>query len=160
MLGEALRLGGRPAARRRVRGDELARALGITPGPELGRILAELEEASFADEIEIARRRDRARPQAARNGIGRLPLVSDPDCIFCRILAGEIPAQIVDEDERTVAFMDINPATRGHALVVPRRHSRDLLEIEPEDLRGRDRRRAAARAQNVPSGSTPTGSTC
>jgi histidine triad (HIT) family protein len=58
----------------------------------------------------------------------------DPNCIFCKILAGELPAQFVDEDERTVAFMDIAPATRGHALVIPRRHSRDLLEIEPEDL--------------------------
>lgn len=58
----------------------------------------------------------------------------DPDCVFCKIIAGEIPGQIVAEDERTVAFMDINPATRGHALVVPRRHVRDLLEIEAEDL--------------------------
>ena len=58
----------------------------------------------------------------------------DPDCIFCKIVAGELPGQIVEEDERTVAFMDINPATRGHALVVPRRHSRDLLEIDAEDL--------------------------
>jgi histidine triad (HIT) family protein len=40
----------------------------------------------------------------------------------------------VDEDERTVAFMDINPATRGHALVVPRAHAADLLEIDAEDL--------------------------
>ena len=60
--------------------------------------------------------------------------MADPDCIFCKILAGEIPATIVDEDERTIAFMDIAPATRGHALVIPRAHSRDLLEIEPEDL--------------------------
>jgi histidine triad (HIT) family protein len=60
--------------------------------------------------------------------------VSDPDCIFCKIIAGELPAQIVDQDERTIAFMDISPATRGHTLVVPRRHARDLLEIEPEDL--------------------------
>jgi histidine triad (HIT) family protein len=60
--------------------------------------------------------------------------VSDPDCIFCRIIAGELPGQIVAEDERTVAFMDISPATRGHALVVPRRHARDLLEIDSEDL--------------------------
>ncbi len=59
---------------------------------------------------------------------------SDPDCIFCKILAGELPATIVDEDERTVAFMDINPATRGHALVIPRPHSRDLLSVEAEDL--------------------------
>jgi histidine triad (HIT) family protein len=60
--------------------------------------------------------------------------VSDPDCIFCRIVAGEVPSQIVDEDERTIAFMDISPATPGHALVIPRRHSTDLLEIEPGDL--------------------------
>ena len=58
----------------------------------------------------------------------------DPDCIFCKIIAGELPGQIVDRDERTVAFMDINPATRGHLLVVPRRHARDLLEIGSEDL--------------------------
>jgi histidine triad (HIT) family protein len=60
--------------------------------------------------------------------------VSAPDCLFCKIVAGELPASIVDEDERTVAFMDINPATPGHALVVPRRHARDLLEIEPAEL--------------------------
>ena len=56
------------------------------------------------------------------------------DCIFCRIVAGELPATIIHEDERTVAFMDINPATRGHALVVTRRHVRDLLEVGREDL--------------------------
>jgi histidine triad (HIT) family protein len=60
--------------------------------------------------------------------------MTDPDCIFCKIVAGELPSQIVDHDERTIAFMDISPATRGHALVVPRRHSRDVLEIEPDDL--------------------------
>jgi histidine triad (HIT) family protein len=60
--------------------------------------------------------------------------MSDPDCIFCKILAGELPATIVDKDERTLAFMDINPATRGHALVIPRAHSTDLLSIDPEDL--------------------------
>jgi histidine triad (HIT) family protein len=58
----------------------------------------------------------------------------DPDCLFCKIVAGEIPSQRVDEDERTVAFMDINPATRGHALVIPRRHVANLLEIEADDL--------------------------
>lgn len=58
----------------------------------------------------------------------------DPDCVFCRILAGELPGRIVDEDERTVSFLDIAPATRGHALVVPRAHSTDLLTIAPEDL--------------------------
>jgi len=60
--------------------------------------------------------------------------VPDPDCIFCKIVAGELPATIVDEDERTIAFMDIAPATRGHALVIPRAHSSDLLEVGPEDL--------------------------
>jgi histidine triad (HIT) family protein len=60
--------------------------------------------------------------------------MSDPDCLFCKIVAGELPARIIAQDERTVAFMDINPATRGHALVVPRRHAADLLEIDPEDL--------------------------
>jgi len=60
--------------------------------------------------------------------------VRDPDCIFCKIVSGEIPALIVDEDERTIAFMDINPATRGHLLVIPREHSRDLLEVDSDDL--------------------------
>ena len=62
------------------------------------------------------------------------PGMRDPDCLFCKIVAGEIPSQRVDEDERTVAFMDINPATRGHALVVPRAHFVNLLEIEHDDL--------------------------
>ena len=56
------------------------------------------------------------------------------DCLFCKIVAGDVPAQIVDSDEHTVAFMDINPATRGHALVVPREHSADLMEISDSDL--------------------------
>jgi histidine triad (HIT) family protein len=56
------------------------------------------------------------------------------DCLFCGIVAGDVPAQIVDSDEYTVAFMDINPATRGHALVVPRAHSADLMEVSGEDL--------------------------
>jgi histidine triad (HIT) family protein len=61
--------------------------------------------------------------------------MADPDCIFCKILAGELPATIVDEDERTIAFMDIQPATRGHVLVIPRAHAADLLSIDPDDLR-------------------------
>jgi histidine triad (HIT) family protein len=56
------------------------------------------------------------------------------DCLFCGIVAGDVPAQIVDSDEHTVAFMDINPATRGHALVVPREHSTDLMDVSDEDL--------------------------
>ncbi len=60
--------------------------------------------------------------------------MAHPDCLFCKIVAGELPARIVDEDERTIAFMDIAPATRGHALVVPRAHAEDLLSVGAEDL--------------------------
>jgi len=56
------------------------------------------------------------------------------DCIFCKIIAGELPAMVVAEDDHTVSFMDINPWTRGHALVIPRTHSRNLLEIGEDDL--------------------------
>jgi histidine triad (HIT) family protein len=56
------------------------------------------------------------------------------DCLFCGIVAGDVPGQVVDSDEHTVAFMDINPATRGHALVVPRNHSADLMDVSDEDL--------------------------
>ncbi|MFN2466767.1 MAG: HIT family protein [Gaiellaceae bacterium] len=59
---------------------------------------------------------------------------TDPDCLFCKIAAGDVPATIVAQDERTVSFMDINPATRGHALVVPRAHADDLLDVPREDL--------------------------
>jgi histidine triad (HIT) family protein len=77
-------------------------------------------------------------------------MAADPDCLFCKIVAGEIPSTRVDEDDRTVAFMDINPATRGHLLVVPREHSADLLEIADEDLEAcvRMARRLAARVKD------------
>jgi histidine triad (HIT) family protein len=58
----------------------------------------------------------------------------DPDCLFCRIVAGELPSTNVAEDERTLAFMDINPATRGHMLVIPKEHSTDLLTVPADDL--------------------------
>ncbi|WEG08903.1 HIT family protein [Microbacterium horticulturae] len=56
------------------------------------------------------------------------------DCIFCAIVAGTAPSVIVAEDERTLAFMDINPVSDGHLLVIPKAHSADLLDIPPEDL--------------------------
>lgn len=56
------------------------------------------------------------------------------DCIFCAIVAGELPASVIASDERAIAIMDINPATRGHALVIPRAHSQDIHEIGAEDL--------------------------
>jgi histidine triad (HIT) family protein len=60
--------------------------------------------------------------------------MSNSDCLFCQIVAGALSATMVHEDGRTVAFMDISPATRGHLLVVPRAHAADLLEVSPEDL--------------------------
>jgi histidine triad (HIT) family protein len=56
------------------------------------------------------------------------------DCIFCKIVAGELPSTKIYEDEGTLAFMDIAPWTRGHALVIPKAHSRDLGEISEDDL--------------------------
>jgi histidine triad (HIT) family protein len=61
-------------------------------------------------------------------------MAADPDCLFCKIVAGEVPSTRVHEDDRTIAFMDINPATRGHLLVIPREHATDLLGIPDEDL--------------------------
>lgn len=54
-------------------------------------------------------------------------------CIFCEIVCGTAPAWRLYEDDRTVAFLDIHPATRGHALVIPRRHADDLFTISAED---------------------------
>ena len=56
------------------------------------------------------------------------------NCIFCSILAGDMPGEVVQEDEHTVAFMDIQPWTRGHAVVIPRRHVANLYEIEDDEL--------------------------
>jgi histidine triad (HIT) family protein len=56
------------------------------------------------------------------------------DCIFCSIVSGDAPATIVDEDEHTIAFMDIHPWTRGHLLVIPREHHKNIYEIPDEAL--------------------------
>ena len=76
-------------------------------------------------------------------------MAAHPDCLFCKIVAGEIPATRVHEDERTIAFMDINPGTRGHLLVIPRAHAADVLEISAEDLEAcaRTAKRMAARVK-------------
>jgi len=58
----------------------------------------------------------------------------DPDCIFCKIVAGEIPSFKLFEDEATLAFMDINPANEGHALVIPKEHAPDLYAVSDEAL--------------------------
>ena len=61
-------------------------------------------------------------------------MAADPNCIFCKVVAGEIPSHKIDEDDKTVAFMDINPWTRGHALVIPKEHSRNVYDVDPADL--------------------------
>ena len=58
------------------------------------------------------------------------------DCIFCAIVEGRAPADAVFEDEETLAFMDINPANPGHTLVIPKRHVRDIYELDEETAAG------------------------
>lgn len=55
-------------------------------------------------------------------------------CIFCKIVRGELPAVTVDEDARTLTFMDVRPASPGHALVISKAHAANLLEITEVDL--------------------------
>ena len=71
------------------------------------------------------------------------------NCLFCRVVAGEIPATIVFEDDVVVAFRDVNPQAPLHVLLVPRRHIASLNELSPADdeLVGRLVRTAAALAQ-------------
>ena len=52
------------------------------------------------------------------------------DCIFCKIIAGDIPSSKVYEDEEVLAFLDISQVTPGHTLVVPKKHTRNLLEMD------------------------------
>jgi histidine triad (HIT) family protein len=66
------------------------------------------------------------------------------DCLFCRIVAGSVPSTRVYEDDRAIAILDIFPATRGHALVIPRAHSTDLHDTARSDVLA-----CAAAAQTV-----------
>jgi histidine triad (HIT) family protein len=64
-------------------------------------------------------------------------MTADPDCLFCRIVAGEIPADLVGESDEALAFRDVNPQAPTHALVVPRSHHADaaaLADAEPDTL--------------------------
>ena len=54
---------------------------------------------------------------------------ADPDCLFCKIIAGEIPAATLREDDATLIFADINPQAPTHVLVIPKRHLRDIGEL-------------------------------
>ena len=62
---------------------------------------------------------------------GRLPMSS---CVFCKIVRKEIPAGMVAEEDKAVAFMDLMPARKGHVLVVPKRHSENMTDVPAEDL--------------------------
>ena len=75
--------------------------------------------------------------QAGRLAVGRYAYTAPPwrtTASSARSWRASCPREIVQEDEHTIAFMDLNPWTRGHALVVPRRHSRNLYEVDDEDL--------------------------
>lgn len=80
----------------------------------------------------------------------------DPDCIFCKIVAGTIPCFRIAEDDKALAFMDINPANPGHALVIPKDHAADLFRADPAGLtaviRMAQRVAVAIRAELKPDG--------
>lgn len=68
----------------------------------------------------------------------------DQDCVFCRIVAGQLPSYRVAEDDRSLAIMDINPANPGHVLVITREHAATVMEVSPDALQA-----AAVMAQRV-----------
>ena len=61
-------------------------------------------------------------------------MATDTNCIFCKIIAGDIPCFKLYEDAKTLAFMDINPASEGHALVIPREHCKDVYAVSDEAI--------------------------
>jgi len=58
------------------------------------------------------------------------------DCIFCKIVKGEIPCSKVYEDENVLAFLDIAPVHKGHTLVIPKKHFETILDIPEQELKG------------------------
>jgi len=56
------------------------------------------------------------------------------DCIFCKIVAGQIPCSRIYEDEKVLSFLDINPISEGHTLIIPKAHAENLWEISEQDL--------------------------
>ena len=61
-------------------------------------------------------------------------MTQNTDCIFCKILAGDIPCFKLYEDDESLAFMDINPASEGHALVIPKEHCKDVYAVSDEAI--------------------------
>lgn len=72
-------------------------------------------------------------PAAARDRRGRRTVTGPADCLFCRIVAGDVPAQVVHESEHAVAFRDLNPQAPLHVLVVPRRHVDNAATVSRDD---------------------------
>ena len=58
-----------------------------------------------------------------------------PDCIFCKIVKGEIPSTKIFESDKALAFLDINPLTKGHCVVIPKEHHDNVFDIPLEDLK-------------------------
>lgn len=56
------------------------------------------------------------------------------DCLFCKIIKGEIPCSKIYETDKAFAFLDISPVSKGHTLVVPKKHAVNILDIEAKDL--------------------------
>ncbi len=57
------------------------------------------------------------------------------NCLFCKIVSGEIPCNKIYEDKNFLAFLDINPVSKGHTLVIPKKHSQNILDIDEEILK-------------------------
>lgn len=57
------------------------------------------------------------------------------DCVFCKIASGEIPCKKIYEDEKVIAFLDVNPVSRGHSLVIPKKHFENIFDIEEDTLK-------------------------
>lgn len=68
----------------------------------------------------------------AKEGVLRFKYMTTKDCIFCKIVGGEIPSKKIYEDELVVVFPDINPVAKVHVIVIPKKHIGSVLEIEKE----------------------------
>lgn len=60
--------------------------------------------------------------------------MSEKECIFCKIVENKIPAKIVHEDDQTIGFLDIFPISKGHTVVIPKKHYEDIISIEKEEF--------------------------
>ena len=85
-------------------------------------------------------------------------MTTDPDCIFCAIVAGSMPSHKVLETDTVLSIMDIFPASEGHTLVIPKRHCASIFEISDSDMQAvalaGKRIAAAIRAELAPDGMT------